>query len=280
MKTAYQLYLKEIENIPIMSKKAEVVYFDAWKKGNEKARLKIYSSNLRFVVKVAHNYKNQGIAILDLISEGNLALDLALERFDHKSDNKFISYAVWYIRQAILELLARQSRFVSIHGAEAVFKANLNKARNKLMQKLGREPSEEELANDTGFTIVKVRHMEKMLQNNAVTSIDSPVGDGNKLFKDIIPDDKFDSPEPKDNMSKLVLTYMNQAELDEQEINVITSYFGINREPRNLEEISFDYDLSRERMRQIKEKALNTLQAFAKKSEKLNVPTVINELIY
>lgn len=273
MKTAYQLYMREIENIPPLTKNAERAHFIAWRQhGIKSSRDKIYKANLRLVVKVAHKYKNQGIEILELINEGNLGLNAAMERFEIDKHLKFISYAVWYIRQAMLEHLARQSRFVSITGAEAVFKANLNKAAIKLMQKLDREPTIKELSIETGFPVRKIDHMEKMLKNDSARSLDTPIVRDNHskiTVKDTIEDDKFGSPVPCDNMTVAVLKLFEQADLNAQEVHVLKSYFGIEQPERNLEEISFDYSITRERIRQIKEKALETLKDFDRRSKKL-----------
>jgi len=283
MLNTYQLYLKEINDIPPLSKDTEQKYFMAWKNyGMESARKKIYRSNLRFVVKTAHNYKNQGVDILDLISEGNMALDTAMERFDYTTGNKFISYAVWYIRQAMLELLARQSRFVSITGAEAVFKANFNKAVCKLMQKLNRMPTEEEIAKETKFTLEKIKHMNRMLSNSTGISIDEPIyvnSNKKNTLRDVIADDRFDLPDVSDNLTEIILKKFDEAGLKNKEIDILCSLFGINRPKRNLEEISFDYGQTRERMRQIKEKALKTLKAFDRTNTALGNVNTLRSLL-
>lgn len=278
MKNAYQLYIREIENIPPLSKKEEQLYFRLWKeKGNKLARMAIYKSNLRFVASVAHRYKNQGVDILDLISEGNFSLDTAMERFDYTTDNKLLSYAVWYIRQAMLELLARQSRFISITGTEAVQKATLDKAAAKLTQKLGRKPTEAEVAENIGFTIERVRHMERMLDNQSFTSLDVKMHDMN--LQDILPDTKAKNPENINDRSKVIMKFLKDADLSEKQINVLTSYYGIKRHPRTLEDIRFDYNHSRERMRQIRDEALDKLRAFNKKTTIYNIPNVLEDVI-
>ena len=269
MRTAYQIYCKDIEKTIPLSKDEEHKHFIAWKEHKrESSRTAIYVANLKFVVKVAHKYKNQGVDILDLINEGNIGLSMAMDRFEYNRGLKFITYAIWYIRQAMLEFLAKQSRFVSITGAEAGFKVDLNKAGIKLMQKFSREPTEEELSAETGFAIDRIRHMNKMLSNNANMSLDTPVGDGgNATLKDTIKDDKFDSPETSNNMTEAIVTFIDQAKLNNREKTVLKAFYGIEGGRGNLQAIAFDYNLSRERMRQIKEKALTALRAFNRESK-------------
>ena len=282
MKTAYQLYMAEIENIPSMSKAEELMHFRLWKeRGKKSARLAIYKANLRFVVKVAHKYKNQGVAVIDLISEGNCALDTAMEKFNHNSGNKFISYAVWHIRQAMLSLLAMQSRFISITGTEAVQKANLDKAANKLAQELNREPTEHEIADKVGCAVERVRHMEMMLENNVVASLDVEVDKGGRLtmtLQDVISDKNANPPDDINDTTTTILKFLKDAELSEQQIAVLTSVYGINRNARSLEEIRFDYNHSRERMRQVKDEALKKLQAFTRKAKVFNIPNLLEEV--
>ena len=282
MKTAYQLYMAEIENIPSMSKAEELMHFRLWKeRGKKSARLAIYKANLRFVVKVAHKYKNQGVAVIDLISEGNCALDTAMEKFNHNSGNKFISYAVWHIRQAMLSLLAMQSRFISITGTEAVQKANLDKAANKLAQELNREPTEHEIADKVGCAVERVRHMEMMLENNVVASLDAEVDEGGRLtmtLQDVISDKNANPPDDINDTTTIILKFLKDAELSEQQIAVLTSVYGINRNARSLEEIRFDYNHSRERMRQVKDEALKKLQAFTRKAKVFNIPNLLEEV--
>lgn len=282
MKTAYQLYIADIEKIPLMNKVEELAHFRLWKEqGSDAARIAIYRANLRFVVKVAHNYKNQGASILDLIGDGNFGLDSAMRNFDYKTGNKLISYAVWHIRQAMLELLARQSRFISITGAEAVQKSTLDKVAKKLAQKLKREPTEAEIAENLGFTIEKVRHMEMMLKNQASVSLDAKIGGTGKapaVLRDVIPDINARNPEDVTDMSEFVLKLLKDAKLSVKQINVLTSYYGIKRHPRTLEDIGFDYSHSRERMRQIKEEALKKLLEFQKRAGKLKLPNILEEV--
>ena len=269
MLTAYQIYCKDIEKTIPLSKDEEHKHFIAWKEHKrESSRTAIYVANLKIVVKVAHKYKNQGVDILDLINEGNIGLSMAMDRFEYNRGLKFISYAIWYIRQAMLEFLAKQSRFVSITGAEAMFNVDLNNAGIKLMQKFNREPTEEELSAETGFPIDRIRHMNKMLSNNANMSLDTPVGDGgNATLKDVIKDDTFSSPDTSNNITKYIAKFIDQARLTNREKNVIKRIYGIERERENLQAIAFDYNLSRERMRQIKEKAIDALIAFNRESK-------------
>lgn len=281
-KTAYQLYMREIENIAPLSREDEIKHFVNWKEnGDVKSQNAIYVSNLRFVVTLSHHYKNKGVDILDLINEGNVGLSVAMDRFDYKRGIKFISFAVWNIKQAMLELIANQSRFVSITGTEGVIKQNLNKAGIKLMQQLHREPTEQELADETGLSIEKVRHMERMLKYESAQSLDAPNLHGYRTItlKDTIKDDKFRSPDKAVNKTKILLKSFDEAGLDERQKHVIKAVYGIEQEPKNLQELAFDYNMSRERMRQIKEEALEALRAFSRKSKKLNAPHAFDEIM-
>jgi len=282
-KTTYQLYLREIENVKPLTAAEEKAHFVAYNElGSEKARMKIYVSNLRFVVKTAHKYKNQGVPIIDLISEGNLSLDKAVKRFDRTSGYKFITYAVWWIRQSMLQLLAEQSRFISVTGAEAGLKLKINKAAQKLAQKLGRIPNNVELAFETRLPIQRIRRIQETLSNNTVTSLDKPIlskSDGNLTLQDTIVDDKFGSPEPVDSVLNPLLKYLDEANLSEQEKDVLLSYYGINQPKKNLEEISIKWEKTGERMRQIKEKALDTLRGFENMSRKCNRTNALDEFI-
>ena len=263
--TAYQLYMREIDKMPSLTIKAETEYFKAWKAGSAKARTVLYSSNLLFVVKIAHKYKHLGIDILDLINEGNLALDRALNRFDHEKNLKFISYAVWWVRQAILQHLAEQGQFVSVTGAEMTLNVRMMKMGHKLAHELGREATDEELSNATGLTLKKINHMRRMLVPQANPSlqakIDSDSGE-NLSIQDVIADRTSPKPDDVKNREKRIMELFHEAKLSEQQINVVTSFFGINTGKRNLEEISFDYGKTKERMRQVKEEALERLKGF------------------
>ena len=282
MKTAYQIYMRDIENIAPLTRKDEINHFINWKvNGDKSSRSAIYAANLRFVVKVSHNYKYLGIDILDLINEGNIGLSTAMDRFDHTVNIKFISFAVWYIRQSMLELIAYQSRFVSITGTEGVFKQKLNKAGIKLMQILHREPTDVELAEETGFAVEKVRHMESMLKHDSSLSLDTPVNKHkttNITIQDSIKDDKFDAPDASVNMIAVIVKMLDQSGLSDKELHVVKAYFGINQEPRTLEDISNDYNMTRERIRQIREEALENIRAFSRKSKKLNIKNALDEV--
>jgi RNA polymerase primary sigma factor len=218
------------------------------------------------------------VELLDLISEGNFALDTAMENFNRNAGIKFISYAVWQIRQAILDLIARQSRFVRITGTEAVQKANLDRASSKLAHKLNREPTILEKAENVGYTVEKVQHMELMLSNNTVASLDTDRSESSVNLQEIIPDTNAKSPDNIKDATEVVLKFLSDANLSEKEINVLTSFYGIKRHPRTLEDIRFDYDHSRERMRQIRDEALEKLRSFNKKAVMFNLPNLIEEV--
>ena len=279
-KTAHRLYMREIENIPPMTKQAERAYFIAWKdKGMEAARTKIYRANLRFVTKVANNYRSCGLPIIDLISEGNLALDRAMKEFDYNYDVKLISWAVWKIRQAILKLLAEQGHMVSVTGTEMTNKSKVDKAINRLHQKLQREPTLNELEIETGFPTEKITHILLTLGYDSFVSLSKPIGiNKDKLMmEDTIADDKMDKPDDIDDPRAEVAKLLKEANLNEKSMNVITSYFGIDdKGERTLEEIGFDYNQTRERMRQIKEKAMKALEDLVERKKN----PVLREVLY
>lgn len=279
MLDAYQLYMRDIKEIKPLDQEAENKYFKAWKEcGLEKARTKIYISNLRFVVKIAHKYTNLGIPILELINEGNIGLAESMDRFNYTRGIKFISYSVWYIRQAMLSHIAKHSRFLKITGTEANFKQQLNEVSRKLSQILKREATEMELVEHSGFSLEKVRHMERVLRSNAINSMDSK-GKDNYSLSDIIPDTKFNKPDDIDDKTEIILKFLKRAKLTKKQINVLTSYYGIGTKTRrNLSEISDDYSHTRERMRQIKDEALKILKSFDDKSKVFGHNSILEEI--
>ncbi len=257
-------YLKEISRENLLTADEEVELTRIMKtKGvkAQKAKEKMIKSNLRFVVSVAKQYKNQGLSFNDLINEGNLGLIKAASRFDETKGYKFISYAVWWIRQSILQALAEQSRVVRLPSNKISVLNKIHKTRSALQNKFEREPTMEEIAGIMDTTEDEIYNTLKISGQHL--SIDSPIKDGedNRLI-DVLKSDQ--SPQPDSEITDFSLSVEIEralATLSKREKEVITMYFGIDRyEPLTLEEIGQELSLTRERIRQIKEKALQRLR--------------------
>jgi RNA polymerase primary sigma factor len=255
------LYLKEISRYPLITREEEARLARRIRNGEREALDKLCRSNLRFVVSVAKKYQNQGVALADLINEGNLGLIRAAHKFDETKGIKFISYAVWWIRQAILQALAEQSRIVRVPLNRAGTLHRIGRRSNALLQELGREPSAEEIANGMDISIDEVRKTISISQ--AHLSLDAPMtpGEDNKLL-DYLPDEY--NPSPSDNAFDTALKEAIQDSLDSlkpREAKILRLYYGLDsHEAMTLEEIGSVLGITRERVRQIKEKALNRLR--------------------
>ncbi|MCI6617360.1 MAG: RNA polymerase sigma factor RpoD/SigA [Prevotella sp.] len=253
-------YLQEIGHEELISVEEEVELAQRIKKGDRKALEKLTKGNLRFVVSVAKQYQNQGLSLPDLINEGNLGLIKAAEKFDETRGFKFISYAVWWIRQSILQAIAEQSRIVRLPLNQVGSVNKINRILNKFEQENERRPSVEEIADKVDLPEEKI--IDAMKVNGRHVSVDAPFIDGeeNSLL-DILPNQ--DTPNA-DNA--LVLESLRDeigralSTLNERERNIIEAFFGINQPEMTLEEIGDKYGLTRERVRQIKEKAIRRLR--------------------
>jgi RNA polymerase primary sigma factor len=254
-------YLKEISQYPLITREDEVELAKRIKKGDQAALEKLCRSNLRFVVSVAKKYQNQGVSLADLINEGNLGLIRAAHKFDETKGIKFISYAVWWIRQAILQALAEQSRIVRVPLNRAGTLHRIGKKSNSLLQELGREPTVEEIADGMDISLEEVRKTMSISQSHL--SLDAPLtpGEDNKLL-DYLPDEY--NPSPDDNAFERALGEAIQESLDTlkpREAKILKLYYGLdNQEAMTLEEIGSVLGITRERVRQIKEKALSRLR--------------------
>jgi RNA polymerase primary sigma factor len=254
-------YLKEISQYPLITREEEVELAKRIKKGDQAALEKLCRSNLRFVVSVAKKYQNQGVSLADLINEGNLGLIRAAHKFDETKGIKFISYAVWWIRQAILQALAEQSRIVRVPLNRAGTLHRIGKKSNSLLQELGREPTVEEIADGMDISLEEVRKTMSISQSHL--SLDAPLtpGEDNKLL-DYLPDEY--NPSPDDNAFERALGEAIQESLDTlkpREAKILKLYYGLdNQEAMTLEEIGSVLGITRERVRQIKEKALSRLR--------------------
>lgn len=258
---ALDRYLQEIGREDLISVQEEVDLARRIREGDQKALDKLVRANLRFVVSVAKQYQNQGLSLPDLINEGNLGLIRAAQRFDETRGFKFISYAVWWVRQSILQALAEQSRIVRLPLNRVGSLNKINKERSKFEQEFERIPSAEELAERLDIPADQVADTMKVSGRHI--SVDAPFADGdeNSLLDVLINDD---TPTPdrvlnQESLSKEVDRALQQ--LDERERNIVKMFFGIGGQEMTLEEIGAKYDLTRERVRQIKEKAIRRLKS-------------------
>lgn len=254
-------YLQEIGKVDLITPDEEVALAQRIKEGDQVALEKLTKANLRFVVSVAKQYQNQGLTLGDLINEGNLGLIKAAQRFDETRGFKFISYAVWWIRQSILQSLAEQSRIVRLPLNRVGSLNKISKTFSELEQKFEREPSPEELAEVLEVTASEVVDTLKFAGRHV--SMDAPFkqGEENSLL-DVLENELEDTPD-SELMSDSLRREVNRAlaTLTPREADVIASYFGLNGEQAlTLEEIGSQFGLTRERVRQIKEKAIRRLR--------------------
>ncbi len=256
------MYLHDIGRVDMITADEEAVLAQQIRAGNQAALDKLVKSNLRFVVSVSKQYQNQGLSLPDLINEGNLGLIKAAQRFDEKRGFKFISYAVWWIRQSILQALAEQSRIVRLPLNKIGAINKLNKTISALEQRLEREPSNEELSE---VLEVLPREVSETIKNNGRhLSLDATLGDddnGGTLY-DLLRNESSTAPDRSLMGESLQMEiYRALATLTEREADVIKLFFGIGGTmPHSLEEIGEKFDLTRERVRQIKEKAVRRLK--------------------
>jgi RNA polymerase primary sigma factor len=254
-------YLQEIGKVDLLTPEEEIELAIKVRENDQKALEKLIKANLRFVVSVAKQYQNQGLSLGDLINEGNLGLIKAAKRFDPTRGFKFISYAVWWIRQSILQALAEQSRIVRLPLNRVGALNKIGKKFSELEQEFEREPSPSEIAEQLDMSLYEV---DKTLQiSGRHLSVDQPFvqGEDNKLL-DVMADDN-QLPPDYILMKESLRTEVERAlkSLTDREAEVIRLYFGIEREhPLTLEEIGEKFNLTRERVRQIKEKAIRRLR--------------------
>ena len=262
-------YLLEIGDVPLLTAEEEIELARSIRKGDEKALEKLTQANLRFVVSVAKQYQHQGLFLADLINEGNLGLIKAAKRFEETKGFKFISYAVWWIRQAILQALAEQSRIVRLPLNRVGKLHKIGRISSDLEQEFGREPSTDEIAEEMSLSSGEVTDTLRMSSRHL--SLDAPFspGEDNRLL-DLIEDELQVSPDEalmEDALKSDILHALNS--LTERESEVISLYFGLNEDRSyTLEEIGARFGLTRERVRQIKEKAIRRLR-HASRSQRL-----------
>ncbi len=264
---AVQMYLKEIGKTPLLTREEERELAKRAEKSDEDARQKLMKANLRLVVSIAKRYVNRTphLSILDLIQEGNIGLSRAVEKFDYRRGFKFSTYATWWIRQAITRALADQSRTVRIpvHMVETISK--YTQARRQLIQELGRDPLDEEIAAEMDLDVEKVRHIQKISQE--VLSIETPIGDEeDSTLSDFIPDERSSTPAQlaarallRDLIKEILI------DLQDREQKILKMRFGLEDGVNHtLEEVGKAFGVTRERIRQIEAKALEKIREHGK----------------
>ena len=256
-----RMYLKEIGKVPLLSTDDEVELARLMSEGDEAAKKRLTEANLRLVVSIAKRYVGRGMLFLDLIQEGNLGLIKAVEKFDYSKGYKFITYATWWIRQAITRAIADQARTIRIpvHMVETINK--LIRVSRQLLQELGRDPQPEEIAKEMNMSVDKVREIMKIAQEPV--SLETPIGEEeDSHLGDFIPDD--DAPAPSELASFMLLKEQLMGVLDtltSREEKVLRLRFGLDDgRPRTLEEVGKVFNVTRERIRQIEAKALRKLR--------------------
>ena len=254
-------YLQEIGKVELITAEEEVELAQRIRQGDKIALEKLTKANLRFVVSVSKQYQNQGLSLPDLINEGNLGLIKAAQRFDETRGFKFISYAVWWIRQSILQALAEQSRIVRLPLNKIGSINKINKTYAKLEQEFEREPNAEEIAEALDITEAEVK--ESMKNAGRHVSMDAPlVQDEDNNMYDVLKSDEVITPETEllyESLRKEIDRAIST--LTPREADVVRLYFGLNgSHPMTLEEIGEKFDLTRERVRQIKETAIRRLK--------------------
>jgi RNA polymerase primary sigma factor len=254
-------YLQEIGKVDLISPEDEVILARRIKSGDPGALKKLVKANLRFVVSVAKQYQNQGMSLPDLINEGNLGLMKAAQRFDETRGFKFISYAVWWIRQAILQALAEQARIVRLPVNKIGSINRINRAFARLEQEYEREPSSQEIADMLEMIPEDVK--ESLKTNGRTVSMDAPLtSEEDNTMYDVL--QSADTPSPDKNLINESLAYEIEralSTLSSRESKVLKLYFGLGmKHPFTLEEIGEELNLTRERVRQIKEKAIKRIQ--------------------
>jgi RNA polymerase primary sigma factor len=266
--TAIRLYLREIGQVKLLTPDEEIQLAARIKKGDKKAREHMIKANLRLVVKIARDYEGIGLPLLDLISEGNIGLMKAVERFDPAKGGKLSTYGSWWIKQSIKRALANQSKTIRlpVHLVDKISK--MRRTAMKLQEMLGHEPTDEELADEMGMTASRVRLMRQASIRPA--SLDAPIGDDDSNnFSDVVQDENATSP--YDNLEDKTVTDMLQEmvkHLDEREATILRFRFGLDGgTEKTLEEVGVKFGVTRERVRQIQNLALKKLRKMIEKLE-------------
>jgi RNA polymerase primary sigma factor len=270
-RSSLQLYLHEIGRVPLLTPAQEVELAARIRAGDEAARQQMISANLRFVVKIAHDYSHFGLPLLDLISEGNIGLMKAVERFDPAKGGKLTTYAAWWIKQSIKRALANQSKTIRlpVHMVDKI--ARLRKTALQMQETLGREPTNEELAEVLGLPVKKIAHLKTV--SVRPSSLDAPVGDNdNTELGDLVCDEN--EPTPFENLrGKTSQQDISNiiAKLEPRETEILRLRFGLDGErPKTLEEVGVCLGVTRERVRQLQNTALSKMRKALTRLEKQN----------
>ncbi|MCH8475576.1 MAG: sigma-70 family RNA polymerase sigma factor [Opitutales bacterium] len=256
-----RLYLQDIGKVDLLTPKQEIELAERIRNGDQKARDHMISANLRLVVKIAHDYNHFGLPLVDLISEGNIGLIKAVERFDPRKGGKLSTYAAWWIKQSIKRALANQSKTIRlpVHLVDKISK--MRKTAMALQEELGREPTDDELAEVLQMPVNKVAHLKSV--SVRPSSLDAPVGeDEGTSFGELVGDEN--APTPFENLHRKTLsTDISEiiSQLDDREAEIIKLRFGLNGEnPMTLEEVGHYFKVTRERVRQLQNMALTKMR--------------------
>jgi len=273
-----KIYLREIGQISLITAKDEIKLAARIKRGDKDARAIMIKANLRLVVKIAHDYANFGLPLLDLISEGNIGLMKAVERFDPKKGGKLSTYAAWWIKQSIKRALANQSKTIRlpVHLVDKISK--MKRIAMRMSEKLGREPSDQELADTLGMPRAKVSQLREISVRPA--SLDATIGDEDDTqFSEIVGDDNAATPFEMlrdKNMRADVRDLLE--ELEPREAEILNARFGLNGDKqRTLEEVGKDLKVTRERVRQLQNIALAKLRRLMEKQDKPLPPFMLED---
>jgi RNA polymerase primary sigma factor len=254
-----QLFLAEIGRYPLLTAAEEVALAKRVERGDAEAKERMINSNLRLVVSIAKRYRGHDMAFLDLIQEGVIGLNRAVEKFDYRKGFKFSTYATWWIRQAVQRAIAGQSRTIRVPTHVHERRGKLSRAARKLEPQLGRPATHEELAAATGLSLLHVEEALGVVE--ARVSLNQPIGDdGGGEFGDLLADDHADDPgELADASLRRQAVHEALAELPERQRRVVELRFGLDGEPRSLDAIAGELGMSRERVRQLETAALRVL---------------------
>jgi len=272
---AIQLYLREIGQTPLLTPEEEINLAARVKRGDKRARARMIKANLRLVVKISHDYENLGLPLLDLISEGNIGLMKAVERFDPKKGAKLSTYAAWWIKQSIRRALSNQSKTIRlpVHVVDKMQK--MNRLSLTLFEKLGREPTDAELADRLDITPARVAHLRTIGIRPA--SLDAAIGDdGENRFSDIIEYTEAMTPFELLKAKTMRQGIRQQLQhLSPREAKILTLRYGLNgQEPQTLDVVGRKFKITRERVRQIQEIALTKLRRLVEKQDR---PALIHQ---
>jgi RNA polymerase primary sigma factor len=266
--TAIKLYLREIGLVKLLTPEEEIELAAKIKKGDKKAREQMIKANLRLVVKIAHDYEGFGLPLLDLISEGNIGLMKAVERFDPAKGGKLSTYGSWWIKQSIKRALANQSKTIRlpVHLVDKISK--MRRVAMKLQEEFGREPTDDELGEELGISASRVAQMRTAAIRPA--SLDAPIGDDDSNnFSEVVQDENADTP--YEHLEEKTVTKMLQEmvkTLDQREATILRYRFGLDGgSEKTLEEVGQKFGVTRERVRQIQNIALNKLRKMIEKLE-------------